>query len=257
MVQNAFGQPQSVVVLGGTSDIAEAIVLRLVAARTRTVVLAGRDAHRLDLAAAGAASRGASTTATVTFDAVDSDRAGDVVAACFEAAQGPVDLVLVALGDLGHQEEDEDSAVDVARRVAVNFSWPAAALAEVRRRLVAQGSGTIVVLSSVAAIRVRRNNYVYSGAKAGLDQMCAGIADSLRGTGASLLLVRPGFVHSKMTAGRAAAPFAVDPEDVAGDVLGALGRGQSVVYSPGVLRWVFLVLRHLPAPLWRKVMARQ
>lgn len=252
-MDNAFGQPQSVVVLGGTSDIARAITRKLCAGRTQRVVLAGRDPSALAEAAAEAADYGATFTQTVTFDATDLAGAGPCVAACFEAARSEVDLVVVAVGRLGDQTADEDDPAGAAQAAVVNFAWPVAALAEVRRRLVAQGHGRILVLSSVASVRVRRSNYLYGGAKAGLDRTCQGLAESLEGTGVSLHLVRPGFVRSKMTAGQRETPFSTGVNEVAQFAVDGLAKGSPVIWSPPLLRWVFAVLRHLPAPLWRKV----
>ncbi|MFI5034637.1 MAG: SDR family NAD(P)-dependent oxidoreductase [Acidimicrobiales bacterium] len=255
-MENAFGQPQSVVVLGGTSDIARALTKRLAAARTRTVVLAGRDADRLADAAAEARGYGASTTATVLFDAEDATDAQRCVNEAFDKAGDPVDLVVVAVGQLGEQARDEDDPARAASMALVNFAWPSAALAEVRRRLVAQGHGRILVLSSIGAVRVRRNAYLYGAAKAALDRVAQGLAESLAGTGVSLQIVRPAYVRSKMTAGRAETPFATGVNEVAETIVAGLATGQPVIWSPPALRYVAAVLRVLPAPLWRRVAAR-
>ena len=116
-----------------------------------------------------------------------------------------------------------------------------------------QGHGRILVLSSVAGYRVRRSNFVYGAAKAGLDGFAKGLGEAVRGTGVSVHVVRPGFVRTKMTEGRPAAPFAVGPDRVAEDVVRGLERGQAVIWSPGVLRAVFGVLGLLPDAIWRKL----
>ncbi len=255
-MENAFGQPQNVVVLGGSSDIARALVKKLCAARTHTVVLAGRNQDLLDQAAAEARDYGATTTHTVLFEATEPLDAARAVAVCFEVMGEPVDLVIEAVGLLGKQLEYEDDPTMAATMAVVNYAWPVAALAEVRRRLVAQGHGRILVLSSVAAIRVRRISYLYSGAKAGLDRLCDGLADSLEGTGVTLQIVRPGFVRSKMTTGEPEIPFTTGVNEVAENILRGLASGQRVIWSPPILRYVFFALRHLPAPLWRKVANR-
>jgi decaprenylphospho-beta-D-erythro-pentofuranosid-2-ulose 2-reductase len=254
-MDNAFGQPQNVVVLGGSSDIARAITKKLCAARAHTVVLAGRSQELLDVAAAEAQEYGATKTDTVLFDAEDPTNAKRTVSEAFEKVGDQVDLVVVAIGLLGDQLEMEDDTEAVTSMVMVNFAWPVVALAEVRRRLVAQGSGRILVISSVASVRVRRSMYLYSGTKAGLDRLCDGLADSLEGTGVSLHLVRPGVVRSRMTQGQLErVPFTTGVNEVAENVMRGLAKGDRVIWSPPVLRYVFAVLRHLPAPLWRKIM---
>lgn len=255
-MDNAFAQPQNIIVLAGSSDIARAITKKLCGARAHTVILAGRDRQLLDEAAREARDCGASRTDTVIFDAQDVSGAAAAVREAFDKAGDHVDLVVMAVGLLGDQEHDQGDVVATTRVVNVNFSWPVAALTEVRRRLVAQGSGRILVLSSVGAIRVRASAYLYGGAKAGLDRLCQGMADSLIGTGVSLHLVRPGAVRTRMTAGLHEVPFTTGVDVVAENVMRGLARGDQVIWSPPLLRYVYAVLRHLPGPLWRKVMDR-
>jgi len=255
-VENAFGQPQCVVVLGGSSDIARALTKRLCAARAHTVILCGRNQTLLDESAEEAKDYGASTTDTVIFDAEVVSDAARVVAEAFEKASEAVDLVVVAVGLLGDQFAQEEDAVESARVAIVNFAWPVAALAEVRRRLVAQGHGRILVMSSVAAIRVRRNAYLYGGAKAGLDRLCDALADSLEGTGVTLQLLRPGVVRTRMTEGQTPIPFTTGPEEVAGFVMKGLATKDRVIWSPPIMRYIFSVLRHLPKPIWRRITER-
>jgi len=162
----------------------------------------------------------------------------------------------VAVGLLGDQLAQENDATAAGTVAVVNFAWPVAALAEVRRRLVAQEYGRILVMSSVAAIRIRRNAYLYGGAKAGLDRLCEGMADSLDGTGVTLQLLRPGVVRTRMTKGQAPLPFTTGPDEVAGYVMRGLETNDRVIWSPPILRYAFAMLRHLPKPIWRKVAER-
>jgi decaprenylphospho-beta-D-erythro-pentofuranosid-2-ulose 2-reductase len=124
------------------------------------------------------------------------------------------------------------------------------------QRLKAQGHGTIVVLSSVAGERVRAANFVYGSSKAGLDAFAQGLGDALLGTGVQVLVVRPGFVHTKMTAGMDAAPFSTSPEAVADAIAAGLATGKETIWVPPILRVVFGGFRHLPRLAWRRVSAR-
>lgn len=250
-MDDAFGLPQSVVVLGGTSEIAGAVLRRLVHARARRVVVAGRDAEGLARVAADCRREGAQAAA-VLFDAAEPFSAPAAVGRCFEAAGGEVDLVLVAVGLLG-PPGPETGPGEVAEVMAVNCGWPAAAAAAAAERLRAQGHGRIVVLSSVAGIRVRKTNFVYGAAKAGIDAFALGLAEALRGSGVVVQVVRPGFVRTKMTEGRPPAPLATSPDQVGQAVVESLATTAPVVWVPSVLRWAFLVLRHLPSSLWRRL----
>jgi decaprenylphospho-beta-D-erythro-pentofuranosid-2-ulose 2-reductase len=255
-MENSFGQPQSVVVLGGSSDIARALTKRLCASRAHTVVLCGRNQELLDHAAEEAKDYGASATDTVLFDAEDVFDAARVVSEAFEKVGEDVDLVVVAVGLLGDQFAQENDAKAAGTVALVNFAWPVAALAEVRRRLVAQGNGRILVMSSVASIRVRRNAYLYGGAKAGLDRLCDGLADSLDGTGVRLQLLRPGVVRTRMAKDHSPMPFTTGPEEVANYVMKGLATNDRVIWSPPFMRYASAMLRHLPRSIWRQVADR-
>jgi decaprenylphospho-beta-D-erythro-pentofuranosid-2-ulose 2-reductase len=255
-MENAFGQPQNVVIFGGNSDIARAITKKLCAARAHTVILAGRNQELLNAAALEAQEYGATKTDTVLFDANDPSNAERAVSEAFDKVGDQIDLVIIAVGQLGNQAEDRESAARSAEMITVNVTWPVAALAEIRNRLVAQGSGRILVMSSAAAIRVRESTYLYSGAKAGLDRICSGLAQSLEGTGVKLQLLRPSVVRTKMTVGADEPPFTTGANEVAENVMRGLASNDDVIWSPPLLRYVFFVLRHLPAPLWRKVTNR-
>jgi decaprenylphospho-beta-D-erythro-pentofuranosid-2-ulose 2-reductase len=249
---DAIGRPQSVLVLGGSSEIAQAIVAKVVPARAKTVVLAGREGARLDEAVAGAKAAGAEVVESVPFDAthvIGHQIFADQVFDRF----GDIDLVIVAAGVLGDQATDELDPVAAASVLTTNFSGLAAAILAVTGRLRSQGHGRIVVLSSVAGERARKANFIYGSSKSGLDAFAQGLGDSLEGSGVGVTIVRPGFVVGRMTEGMTAAPFSTTPEAVADAVVRGIETGASVVYAPPILRWVFAVMRHLPRAVWRRM----
>lgn len=252
-VQDALGNPQSVLVLGGSSEIALATVRRLVADRCRTVVLAARNPGALEPVRDELARSGA-TVDLVAWDATEPERQEEILSGVFDAHRD-IDLVIAAAAVLGNQDDYDADPVAAANAVATNFGGMVAALTVVAARMRAQGHGTIVVLSSVAGERVRASNAVYGATKAGLDAYAQALGDRLVGTGVRVMIVRPGFVHTRMTEGIEPAPFATTPDAVAADICAGLQRGSPVVWSPRILRWLFVVLRHLPRPLWRRVAA--
>ncbi len=166
---------------------------------------------------------------------------------------GDIDLVLIAVGELNMADLTTLDASRVASLTTTNFTGPAAAMTAFARVLRAQGHGRIVVLSSVAGYRVRAANFVYGAAKAGLDGFGIGLGDALRGSGVSVMVVRPGFVRTKMTAGRTPTPLASDASEVADAVVRGLETGAEVVWVPSVLRYVFGALRLVPRSLWRRM----
>ncbi len=249
---DATGQPQSLLVLGGSSEIAQAIVADLAQARTKTVVLAGRPGARREAAAEAARAAGATTVETVPFDA--DDIAGHAAFAEDVFTRfGDLDVVLVAAGVLGDQAADERDPLAAAAVITTNFTGLAAALVAVSGRMRTQGHGRIVVLSSVAAERARKANFIYGSSKAGLDAFAQGLGDALVGSGVGVTIVRPGFVASRMTEGMSPAPFATTPEAVAAEVTKGMARGAEVIYAPPVLRLVFTVMKQLPQAVWRRM----
>ena len=243
-MMDALGNVQSVLVLGGTSEIALACARELAAPRGAKVVLAARDPD-----AARAALPGAEA---VAFDALDTAGHAALMADLFER-HGDFDVVIVAFGVLGEQERDERDAASALEVVDVNYRGAVSVLIEASGQLRRQGHGALVVLSSVAAERPRRANFVYGSTKAGLDAFAQGLADSMVGTGVHVLVVRPGFVHTKMTAGRDPAPFSTTPDVVAAAVRDGLRRRAHTVWAPPRLRYLMAVLRHLPRPLFRRL----
>jgi decaprenylphospho-beta-D-erythro-pentofuranosid-2-ulose 2-reductase len=251
-VIDATGMPETAVVLGGTSAIARAVLQQLGQRRLRSVLLVGRDEQRLSAVAPELAVAGVRTVGTLVADVTDVAALDELPA---EAGRrlGDIDLVLVATGELGTADLDVLDAGAVGQLFDVNCTGPAAALLAFAKFLVAQGHGRIVVLSSVAGVRVRKANFVYGAAKAGLDGFAQGLGDALAGSGVGVMVVRPGFVRTPMTDGMPDAPFATDAATVAAAVVRGLERGDEVVWAPGVLRGVFALLRVVPRPIWRRL----
>ncbi|MFJ8788171.1 decaprenylphospho-beta-D-erythro-pentofuranosid-2-ulose 2-reductase [Streptomyces sp. NPDC102462] len=249
-MKDAFGLPQSLLVLGGTSDIALATARRLIARRTRTVWLAGRPSPALDKAAEELRGLGADAR-TVAFDALEPESHEAVLGKVF--AEGDVDMVLLAFGILGDQAHDERAPVSAVRVAQTNYTGAVSAGLVAAAALQTQGHGSLVVLSSVAGERARRSNFIYGSSKAGLDAFAQGLGDALYGTGVHVMVVRPGFVRSRMTAGLDEAPLATTPEAVATAIELGLRRRTETLWVPGRLRLIMTALRHTPRPLFRRL----
>ena len=245
---NALGQPQTVLLLGGTSDIALATARRWAGSGDLHVVLAARPGPRRDAAVAELREAGAAVEA-VDFEA----EATDTHRALVDAVDRDIDVAVVAFGVLGDEErawQDHDAAVHLA---TVNYTAPVSVGVCLAERLRRQGHGVVVALSSVAGERVRRSNFVYGSSKAGMDGFYLGLGEALRGTGARVLVVRPGFVRTKMTEGRESAPLSVDADDVAAAIVRGVANGDDLIWVPAALRGVMSGLRHVPRALFRKL----
>ncbi|MFE1438005.1 decaprenylphospho-beta-D-erythro-pentofuranosid-2-ulose 2-reductase [Streptomyces sp. NPDC058739] len=249
-MKDAFGLPQSLLVLGGTSEIALATARRLIARRTRTVWLAGRPSPALDRAAASLRALGADTR-TVAFDALDP--AGHEAALGKVFAEGDIDLVLLAFGVRGDQARDERDPAAAVRVAQTNYTGAVSAALIAARALQHQGHGSLVVLTSAAAERARRADFIHGSGKAGLDAFAQGLGDALYGTGVHVMVVRPGFVRTRMTSGLPEAPLATTPEAVATAVELGLRRRSETVWVPGALRLVMSAVRHMPRGVFRRL----
>ena len=248
-MKDAVGSVQSVVLFGGTSEIGLDIVRALVADRARTVVLGARDTQSAERAAAQLRERGA-TVEVSELDAARPDTHRAVVREVF-SRPGGIDLAVVAVGLLPAPGGEQLLAAGELQ--VVNGAGAASLMAHSALEMRRQGRGTIVLLSSVAADRPRASNFAYGASKAAADAFARGLQDSLHGSGVEVMIVRPGFVRTKMTTGHEPAPGAVDAPAVTSAVVQGLRAGSAVVYVPRFLRWVMLVLRLLPRPLFRRL----
>ena len=258
MVFDAVGNPQAILLLGGTSEIALAIAERYLRDASARVILADLPdhPHKAD-AIAAMTSAGAKSVEWVDFDGLKTD---DHPAAIDKAwSDGDVDVAVVAFGLLGDAEElwqNQRKAVQIA---GINYTAAVSVGVLVGEKMRAQGSGRIIAMSSAAGERVRRSNFVYGSTKAGLDGFYLGLGEALREFGVRVLVIRPGQVRTSTTiahweaTGAKEAPFTVDKEDVAELAVTASAKGKDLIWAPGPFRYVMMILRHIPRPIFRKL----
>ncbi|WP_156687870.1 SDR family NAD(P)-dependent oxidoreductase [Mycobacterium sp. Marseille-P9652] len=239
-----------VLILGGRSEIGIELARRL--APGATLILAARNADRLGDEVAALKAAGAADVHTREFDADDLVSHGPLVDSIV-AEHGPLGTAVLAFGILGDQARAETDAAHAVAIVHTDYVAQVSMLTHLASAMRAAGRGTLVVFSSVAGVRVRRANYVYGSAKAGLDGFACGLADALHGTGVKLLIARPGFVIGRMTQGMTPAPLSSTPEQVAAATARALAKGRRTVWIPWALQPTFFVMRLLPQAVWRRM----
>lgn len=247
--------PGAIVVFGGRSEIGLQVARRLAAGRT--VVLAARRPDDLVEETATLSAAGATEVIAVAFDADDTDTHTALVDRLI-ADHGPIAVAIVAFGILGDQQRAEHDVTHALQIAHTDYVAQISVLTPLANALRAQGSGTIIVFSSIAGVRVRRANYVYGSTKAGLDGFAGGLADALHGSGVRLLLARPGFVIGHMTAdlmaaGTPPAPMSVTADQVADAVVRAYRKGRGEVWIPTALRPVAFAMRLMPRAIWRRL----
>jgi decaprenylphospho-beta-D-erythro-pentofuranosid-2-ulose 2-reductase len=256
MVLDAVGNPQAILLLGGTSEIGLAICERYLRNAHARIVLAclpddpGRDDAKRQMKAAGA-----KTVELLDFDALDTDSHPNVIEQAFKegAAGGDIDVAIVAFGLLGDAEElwqNQRKAVQIAE---INYTAAVSVGVLLGEKMRAQGFGQIIAMSTVAGERVRRSNFVYGSTKAGLDGFYLGLGEALKEYGVRVLVIRPGQVRTRLSAHLKEAPLTVDKEHVADLAVTSAAKGKELVWAPAVFRYVMMVLRHIPRPIFRKL----
>ncbi|MBP3088340.1 decaprenylphospho-beta-D-erythro-pentofuranosid-2-ulose 2-reductase [Corynebacterium sp. sy017] len=249
---NAVGQVQNILLLGGTSEIGLAIVTEFLTHSSAHVTLAARSrSPRLEAAIDQIKQAGATDVSVLDFDATDFDKHPQVIDDAF--AHGDVDIAIVAFGTLGDQErlwQEHDLAV---RSAQTNYTAPVSVGVLLAQKFKQQGHGTIVALSSVAGQRVRRSNFVYGAAKAGMDGFYLNLGEALKEYGARVLVVRPGQVRTKMSADAGEAPLTVNREDVAKATVEAVIAKKDTIFVHPLFRYVSLAFNFIPQAIFRKL----
>lgn len=241
---NGLGQIQNILVVGGKSNIALETVSNIHLAPNGKVFLLGREIEKENIVIENA------EVATINYDINDPVQRIEKISKLFDNRD--FDLVILAVGYLGFQPskstlEDDQTIIDV------NFTYSARVLNYVVDRLMSQNHGKVLILSSFAAVRPRKSNYIYGAAKAGLDFFARGLQLDLVGTGVDICIARPGFVHSNMTQGMTAAPFAISAAQAGEICARGILRSKKVFFVPGKLRYVMFIVKLLPRRILNKL----
>lgn len=252
-MKNGVGVAQNIVLFGGTSDIGQAILRRIVKPGVSKLVLVSRDIDEANRKVQELVGQHPDLDVHhVRFDAADVESMPHVVAE-ISGAIGDIDVAVIAHGVLNDGSDYYSSPAALREVVDVNMTGTMTLMYALAGTMRSQGYGKIVLLSSVAGERVRRGNPVYGASKAGVDGFALALDHELTGSGCSVLVVRPGFVSTKMTEGMSKAPFSTDAESVAVAVERGIASDKKIVWAPGFLRWIFLVLKNLPLAIWRRL----
>lgn len=249
---NAVGAPDSILLLGGSSEIGRAIVTEFLAKQPARVVLAMRPGDALADAAVTQFERaGATSVEVIDFDATDFASHEAVIDQAWRG--GDIDVAIVAFGVLGDQEELWQNQALAVEACEVNFTGAVSVGVLLGQKMKQQGHGQIIAMSSAAGERVRRSNFVYGATKAGLDGFYLNLGEALEEFGVRVLVIRPGQVRTRMSAGLKEAPLTVDKETVAKLAVDAVDQHKSLIWAPPAFRYVMLGLKNIPRPLFKKL----
>lgn len=234
------------IVVGASSGIGAELVRQLSARGYHVAALARRQGALDEVAA------GLPHVQTFVHDVTD----GASVAGQFEActkALGGCDLLIYAAGLMHTIGPDEyDTEKDFAQ-LAVNLAGCVAWGNEAARYMQSKRSGTICGISSIAGDRGRKPFPTYHAAKAGVSTYLESLRNRLAAHGVHVCTIKPGTVHTPMTAGLDDLKWPITAEAAAAGILDALDKRKNTAYIP--LRWLFvsLVIRLIPSFLFRRL----
>lgn len=250
---NAFHSPQSVALIGATSEIGQSILKALPHDNLEKCFVVARDPKRAANALAEFLPSGTTLT-NVSFQAEKTQTHKALVEQLF--SDGDLDVAIIAAGVLGNDAE-LDEAANALEVMNVNYVASAHLMLLIAERMKWQGHGRIEIISSFAQTRPRVDNFVYGSSKAGLDFMARGLNEKLIDTGVSICILRPGFVRTRMTRLMPEAPFTVNSDKVGKLAVQLLKSGELIGYAPSILKWVALIFKILPSTIFRKISNRK
>lgn len=243
---------QNILIIGATSGIAEAVARRNAEQGARFFLVA-RNSNKLQAVSTDLAARGAKEVQTFVMDANDSDLVPQMVDAAWKAF-GAIDVALVAHGTLPDQQRSESEIPYAIAEFRTNAESVIACLAGLAQRFEWQGKGVIAVIGSVAGDRGRASNYLYGAAKSAIDTYASGLRARLFRSGVHVLIIKPGFVKTPMTAQlKLPELLTVTPEIVARDIQKAIAKRKDLLYTPWFWKWIMLIIRWMPAPIFKRM----
>jgi decaprenylphospho-beta-D-erythro-pentofuranosid-2-ulose 2-reductase len=241
----------SVIVIGATSGIAQA-VCRLLAQRHCRLFLAARDAGKLASVEADLKVRGAEIAGTMVTDLTDAGSHAELIGTAWRQL-GSVDAAIIAHGLLGDQKEGERNWAEAAAILNVNFTSVASLVTHLANSFEKQGFGQIVGIGSVAGDRGRKTNYLYGAAKGAVETLLEGVRHRLAPHGIGVLLVKPGFVDTPMTAHLPRSPLFASADNVARSIVNGMDKGKSTIYVPLFWKPIMLIIRWLPERMFNRL----
>jgi decaprenylphospho-beta-D-erythro-pentofuranosid-2-ulose 2-reductase len=241
---------ESVLILGATSAIARATAAAF-AARGAALYLASRDEDELRRIAADIHLRYGVDVHYGLFDAEETDT-HEAFFKSVVATMPDLSGVLLAFGYLGDQQAARDFKIG-EKIIAGNFTGAASILSHCANYFEPLKRGFIIGISSVAGDRGRQSNYVYGAAKGALSLYLQGLRNRLYASGVRVITIKPGFVDTAMTYGLPGMFLVASPQSIGERIVAALGKSADVVYLPWFWRYIMLIIKLIPEPVFKRM----
>ena len=238
-----------IVIIGASSAIAEHCA-RLWVSEAADFLLVGRDLSRVQRVADDLRVRSPqSAIETVQIDFLDADAISSLAQ---QAGQSPIDIVLIAHGDLPVQQSCEQDIHVAEAALQINGVSPALFAEAFSKQLAQQGRGTLALIGSVAGDRGRKANYVYGAGKGMVERYAQGLQHRFAYTGIKIVLIKPGPTATPMTAHLPSSGLAA-VDQVARAIVKAIEVGKPVAYVPAKWQLIMLIVQHLPRWIFHKL----
>lgn len=241
----------TILIVGATSAIAEETA-KLYARKGDRLVLWGRNPDRLKSIQNNLQVLGANEVFIFKIDLDLCEKHSELLATTLKKA-GPIDVALIAHGVLPVQQHVQHDFLAMLPSLHTNFISFSSLLTVLAEYFETRRLGTIAILTSVAADRGRKSNYVYGAAKAGVSVFTDGLRGRLADSGVHVVNIKPGMVDTPMTAHLKKGLLFTSPETVAKGIVKAISKQKATAYVPGYWRLVMWIIRCIPEAVFKKM----
>ena len=241
-------------ITGGSSGIGQALALRYLQMGWRVALVARRSAA----IESWAAEQHIDASRCQAFAADVTDTAGLVAAAnaCM-ASMGLPDVVIANAGmSVGMDSAEFDDIAVMANTFATNNTGMAATFHPFIKPMAARGSGVLVGIASMAAIRGLPGHGAYCASKAAAVAYCESLRGELRPSGIAVVTLLPGYVATPLTAKNPySMPFLMSAQAFAAQAVDAIQAQSSYKIIPWQMGIVAKLMRLLPNGLYDRLVA--
>jgi short-subunit dehydrogenase len=241
-----------VFITGASSGIGQALAARYAALGWRLALVARREAVLQEWARA----QGLGAERCVAYGADVADEASIVAAgeACI-ARQGVPDVVIANAGISVGMDTAERADLDVMREtLTLNVLGVTATFHPFLAAMRARGSGKLVGVASMAALRGLPGHGAYCASKAGVVAYCESLRIECRTSGVRVVTLLPGYVATPLTARNPyGMPFLIGADTFAERAVRAIDAGASRRIIPWQMALIAPLMRNLPNALYDRL----
>jgi len=244
---------RKIVIVGGTSAIAQHCARRWVQSAPAHLVLAVRNATKAQSVVADLRVRSPDSTINV----IETDFLDPKSIAAFAeqvSRSGVPHIVLIAHGSLPDQSTCQADLSECREALEVNGVSPILFAEAFAGQMQQAGRGTLALIGSVAGDRGRKSNYTYGAAKGMVNRYAQGLQHRLAATSVKVILIKPGPTETPMTAKLSSVGVAMAAvEEVAQTIVTGIEAGKLVIYAPAKWALIMMIIRHLPRFVFNKM----